>query len=350
MIAAKYYDGKQSAFYNVYVDIEMERLAIKGDNLDLFWDYSSLLIPVKPEANQPLILTNLSQPDARLVIADNTLYNQVRRKIPKNNAPRFSISLSWPSLSVWFLLSILALGGAYSLSDPLLDFTTQHFPRSWEKKLGDAIIGQLVNEEHVCKNKRGQNALDKIIKQLRTTVPVTEPLTVRIVDDEEVNAFAAPNNQIIIYSGLLEQSHTQEELIGVIAHEIGHVIKRHTINGLVKSLGYSLFLTLTIGDIQSIHLANNLLQLKYSRDHEREADLIACEILYKVNVDSKGLVSFLEKAAKEEGSILSKAAFFSTHPAIHERINYLKQGKSTKKPKSILNAKEWKDLKNICKG
>ena len=103
-----------------------------------------------------------------------------------------------------------------------------HVPVSWEERLGQAAVEQLTASRRRCVDPEREAAIDAIVKLLlapRPSVPYTFRVTV--VDDQTVNAFAVPGGQVILLRGLLERTRTPEELAGVLAHELQHVLQRH---------------------------------------------------------------------------------------------------------------------------
>jgi beta-barrel assembly-enhancing protease len=154
-----------------------------------------------------------------------------------------------------------------------------------------------------------------------------------VVNTREVNAFALPGGYIYVNRGLMEATTTDSELAGVIGHEIAHVVGRHSMNQMSKQL---LFFGIIAGAGAVVgtkserwaEIATALggigvffAGLKYSRDHEREADRLGLYEMAQAGYDPSGMVSFFQKLdsiTKGEGG--RGPAFFSTHPLPPERI------------------------------
>ena len=136
-----------------------------------------------------------------------------------------------------------------------------------------------------------------------------------------------------IHTGLLLKANSAEEVLGVMAHELAHVEEQHSMRNLVEMVGLYAILSGLFGDVSGIAavLVNNapyLLSMKFSRDHEREADAMGFIYLMKANIDPRGMVNFFETIQKEqaeaEGLDLNGAlSILSTHPATQERIDTL---------------------------
>lgn len=148
-----------------------------------------------------------------------------------------------------------------------------------------------------------------------------------ITDTDEMNAFAAPGGFIFVTRGLLDEVSSDDELAGVLAHEMGHVAERHGMKQLEKQvLALGLLSTIKSEKYQDLLLAlqfvDLVVSLKYSRDLEGRADRFGVEHTYRAGYDPAGLVSFFEHLlAREKRSPSRLEVFFSTHPPTRERLD-----------------------------
>ena len=153
---------------------------------------------------------------------------------------------------------------------------------------------------------------------------------IKIVDTDDVNAFALPGGYLYINRGLISLVETESELAGVIAHEIGHVVGRHGAKSLSRQFGLEVITRLISGAnpggirqlVSRLASIGNLLGMfHYSREAEREADALAVENLVDAGYDPDGIAVFFEKLLemkdREPGSL---TLLFSTHPPSRERI------------------------------
>ena len=146
--------------------------------------------------------------------------------------------------------------------------------------------------------------------------------TIITVKNEMVNAFALPGGNILITTGLIDFCESSAELFAILAHEAGHIVKRHIITRLIKELGLEL---LTSGNSYiTAEIAKTLLSTGYNRKQEEEADLYACEILEKDNVEPRILASFFRRLKENpENSLFSNFEIISSHPNLEKRIKYV---------------------------
>src|SRR5712692_243185 len=157
------------------------------------------------------------------------------------------------------------------------------------------------------------------------------PFTIKVIDSDEVNAFALPGGFFYVNSGLILAADEEAELAGVMGHEIGHVAARHYTRSVTKGtiLQWATIPLILLGPggwggyglYQGLNLAIPMGFLKFSRDQEREADYLGLQYMYKAGYDPNAFVSFFEKLQAQErrrpGSI---PKIFSDHPPTPERV------------------------------
>ncbi len=155
------------------------------------------------------------------------------------------------------------------------------------------------------------------------------PFSVKIVNDEEVNTFALPGGFLYVNSGLIIAADDEAALAGIVAHEIAHVAARHATKTLTKKTVFDLaslplvfFGGAAVAIVsQAASVAVPMSFLKFSRDAEREADLLAIEYAYAAGYDPQAFVQFFEKlrtARKQKLAFVAGA--FDTHPMTEDRI------------------------------
>lgn len=149
---------------------------------------------------------------------------------------------------------------------------------------------------------------------------------VRIVHDDSVlNAFCTPGGYIYFYTGIIKFLASEDELAGVMGHEIAHAAERHSTEALTRQYGLSVLFSILLGDQSLVgQVAQGLLGLSYSRKNETDADKRSVEYLYPTDYDARGAARFFEKLI-ELGSG-GGPTFLSTHPnpenRVEEIINY----------------------------
>jgi len=201
-----------------------------------------------------------------------------------------------------------------------------------EVRLGSNMDRQLEGELTILDDPRMQSRLDSIGKKIAASSDRTDlDYTFRIAKDKELNAFAIPGGFIYVNSGLM-QAANNDELAGVLAHEVGHVAARHSVKKLQAVLGYQIVMGLVLGTGTSQNMAKaidivfNLSSLGYGRQDELFADKLAVRYVKKAGYNPKGIVTFFKKLKKEEeerGGL--NIEFLSSHPEVDERIKRVEQ-------------------------
>ncbi len=151
-----------------------------------------------------------------------------------------------------------------------------------------------------------------------------------IVDSKEVNAFAVPGGYVYVNRGLIERTTKMDELAGVLGHEIGHVVKRHSIQQMEKAQGANVGITLAcvLTNICNSQAAGALINVggtavfaRFSRQDEAEADQEAVVNTIRANINPQGIVTMFEKLIAERKSHPSAVeGWFATHPLEEDRI------------------------------
>jgi predicted Zn-dependent protease len=212
------------------------------------------------------------------------------------------------------------------------------------------IINDPVISEYV--NRVGQN----LVRNSDAKVP----FTIKVIDSEEVNAFALPGGFFFVNSGLILKADSEAELAGVMAHEIAHVAARHgtkqATRGEIAQLATIPLIIMTYGTWTGygIYQAASILVpigfLKFSRGFESEADMLGLEYMYKAGYDPTAFVDFFEKIqTMEKRKPGTMAKVFSTHPPTDDRIKAAQKNIQeilVAKPEYVITTSEFNDVKN----
>ena len=210
------------------------------------------------------------------------------------------------------------------------------------KIIDDPVIAEYVNRV-------GQN----LVRNSDAKVP----FTIKVIDTEDVNAFALPGGFFFVNSGLILKADTEAELAGVMAHEIAHVAARHgtrqATRGTIAQLSTIPLIFLGGWTGYGIRQAASVLVpvgfLTFSREFESEADMLGLQYMYKTGYDPGAFVDFFEKIEsleKKKPGTISKV--FSTHPPTDARIVKAQQNIQSmlkERPEYVVTTSEFNDVK-----
>lgn len=153
------------------------------------------------------------------------------------------------------------------------------------------------------------------------------PWRFHVVQDPALNAFAVPGGHVYVHTGLIENADVASELAGVMAHEISHILARHSTEQITRQYGLSIVAGLVLGqnpgELQKLaaQLAAGGTLARFSRDAEREADELGIRAMYEAGYDPRGMASmFRQLQAQREGNPGRVEQFFATHPTTEDRI------------------------------
>ncbi len=210
---------------------------------------------------------------------------------------------------------------------------------------------KMIDDPIICEyvNRVGQN----LVRNSDAKVP----FTIKVIDDDTVNAFALPGGFFFVNSGLIMKADTEAELAGVMAHEIGHVAARHgtrqATKGEIVNLATIPLIFMGGWTGYGVREAASVLIpvgfLKFSRAMESEADLLGLEYMYKTGYDPTAFVDFFEKIQTlEKRKPGTMAKVFSTHPMTEDRIKVAQaniQNLLKAKPEYVVTTSEFDNVK-----
>src|SRR5262249_24159918 len=185
------------------------------------------------------------------------------------------------------------------------------------------------------------------------------PFTIKVIESDEINAFALPGGFFYVNSGLILAADDEAELAGVMAHEIAHVAARHATEQQAKGtiLNLATIPLIFVGGPagvaarQGVGLGGALGFLKYSRAAEAEADYLGVQYLYATGYDPGAAVSFYEKLqAKEKVKPGSMSSMFRDHPFTGDRVEKTKQTIETvlkDKDQYVVTTSEFQRVKGL---
>ncbi len=351
-------DGRTAARIEVTVTLDTGGLRITdaAGRDHAYWSYAGLRHLDEVFEEGPLRLHHQSGGGARLTLSDPALFEALLAHAPQLavRSRRFR-PLKWAAMSVMsvavlFLVLFLALPRFAEALSPVI-------PVSWEEALGEQTFEQIVNlfgefakdeqGPRFCEAPAGRAALDRLTSRLAAAASSPYTFRVAVLDLEMNNAFALPGGRIVIFQGLLDFSESPDEVAGVLAHEIGHVIERHGTERIMKSLGLTFFFGVMLGDFGSSAVAiagETLVNLTYSREAETEADATAVALLDEADVTSQGLSSFFARLEEITPEMHPAMQILSTHPSSSLRA----QRTAGSMGGAAMEAADWAALQAIC--
>ena len=360
---AVFFDGKTSARHEVVIELAPHAVIIRtadGAPIDE-WPYPRLKHLSAPD---PVFRVGLRRSPRveRLEISDQELAHEIDLLCPDIDRTGASArkgqrhAIGWSLVAAVSLLAV-AVYGVPAIADRLAPLV----PQGIERRLGAAADSQVramldngpagrpfeCGADNVEKAVRA--AFDKLMTQLQKAAGVQLPLRAAVIRRPEANAIALPGGNIYVFQGLIDKAQTADEVAGVIAHEIGHVVNRDGTRAILQASGLSLVFGMLLGDFVGggamVFAAESLLKSAYSRDKEAAADTYAVRVMLNLGADARALGTFLARISGTSG----RGSIFLDHPATPERVARIN---AIAPPQSggarLLDAAEWAALKRIC--
>ncbi len=251
---------------------------------------------------------------------------------------------------------------AYIYGVPLLASSiVEVVPPEWEERLGETVVAQIQEALApeagwaVCDpdpNSLANRAIARFAAQAveGTGTPFTPDI--QVIKTTIPNAFALPGGHSFYFSALLDQTESPDEFAGVMAHELGHVVHRHGMEQLIATSATGLLVGFVLGDMTGLSIAGAmgaaLIDSRFSREAEREADRFAADVALRLSFQPAALAKLLERVAGDD-AFTAALALLSTHPLTSERRAYLESlGINEADLRPAFTDEEWRAIKSMC--
>lgn len=357
MTVARYFDGQSAEGRTLEAQFTPERLELlDAENRTVkAWALRDLWRSAGQVADDRLVLVPKDAPESRVIIDNPTLEYLIRQRIA--DLRRGPQSRNWKGRLGLVAAFVAVCGFFIFYGVPNLAALGVHLiPKETERRIGEVVAEAVPymfsgKPARYCKSREGRAALDRLLARLSLGPSSGLDLKVRVVQVPIANAFAAPGGHIVVFSGLLDDANEPDSIAGILAHEVGHVIKRHALRRWLRERGTTGFVDVLIGGVPGASVLTSVADValgsSYSRADEAEADAIALDLLAKAGISTKGLADFFD-SIRGQGDGATGAWWLSSHPPTEERGN---RARAVTVPNATpaLDAADWQALKAICR-
>lgn len=249
---------------------------------------------------------------------------QYTPKVIKGNV---NISKKSPLKELFSLLSILlgTLIVIYVLLGFLVDLIVPHLPDDIEQNLAHFSSKFIEEKERILIIEK---PIQDLLNDLAKNIVAKKEYKVTVVKNDTFNAIALPGGNIVVFSGLLDEIESENELAFVLSHELGHFANKDHLKGLGRGLVFFTLSNIFLGQDSSVSnfLGTSLLglEMKFSQAQEKAADLFAVDLMYKKYRHLGGATEFFEKIKRKE-KVPKFFYFFATHPHSRDRIKSIQE-------------------------
>ena len=368
VFAGRFFDGKDATEHFVTVEMAGAGLEFTLPATEEFfvWSYEGLRAVTPLTGASTARLSHDDSPQARLHVDDFNFAKTITQRAPQLSK---GAETRQTATIVGTAIAFLVVAGAliFGILNYAPRMVAGFVPDSIWRTLGSTFEGQMTAGAKQCINPKGVKALETMTNRLLSANGERDrPITVSVFALDQVNAFAMAGGRVVIGAKLIELNDGPDELAGVLAHEIGHVIEAHPEAALVRVFGLQFLLGLIVGGSSDFaqmlaNLGGMAALMSYSRDAERAADERGQTFLENSEIDPTGLKRFFEaihdihqpkdgkaktaKPARKPGTLEN---IMSSHPGSAERIAAIRANPEANYRPALTQA-QWAALKDICK-
>lgn len=354
MFAVKYFDGRSSAMHNgeLYLGKNSWEIRLIDDG----GLYNTVIWPIENIKQAQFVGGSTlfkygDYPQQTLECKEAQLLPILKQKYPNNkffeNTSNWALSASLGViLAIATVILFLAFAFYKYALPPIAEAFANKVPMEYEQKWGDMMLKNIVDPENNLGefNFKKNDSLSLLANDFAKQIDFQSPydLNITVVKSEQINAFALPGGNVVVFDGLLKKLKTKEEFAALLGHEVAHINQKHTLKNIFRSLSGYIFISLITSDINGISAiifenANSIYNLGYSRELEAESDSYATKTLQLNQLNPIGLVGLFE--ALEAGSKMEPYEILSSHPLTKNRKAFAK--------KQLIKNKIYPENKNL---
>lgn len=329
-IAAHYYDGQSARRHRVQLTLQQGVLQLRGESVTREVSASEFKIPAALGNTRRLILL---ADGGRCEIADTAAFDAWLAETHRGHGWLARLEARWSYACIALALMLVIAAVTYLWGLPYL-------AQQAAERVPSALLARMDREfmhtfdEGLLRRSKlpaaRQAAIASRIQTLRLPANAVAPTAVLFRSAPMIgpNAFALPGGNIIILDEIVALSDHDEQIVAVAAHELGHVAGRHALRQMLQASAVGLAAAWYLGDVSSLlaGVPATLLETRYSRDFERNADAFGAATLTLNGIPPARLAEMLEKLEKADGEQddAQGSDYLSSHPATPERIRALR--------------------------
>ncbi len=347
---AIYYDARSPLSRAVTVEADAEAVRITDGGEEMVWPHGKTRLFADAGPGERLRLEH-DDGSGACIIVPAAFLDILRQRAPGYVRGSLFDLGDWRSVAVALAATAL-LGSALYLWGIRVaaDAAARFAPRAAEERIGRSAASILAPSRERCADPARARLLGRVTGRLVSAAgPSGYTFRVIVARGPVVNAFAAPGGYIVVYQGLLDEMQSSEEFAGVLAHEMQHVIHKHSTRAIARQLSGGALLSLMAMDSSAIQGAAQLMNLRYQREDEEEADTDGLQLLVRARIRPDGLYTLLRRL-QIEGKAGEMPAYLSSHPAVLARTRELEsRARSvTATFEPLMTEEEWRGAKAFC--
>lgn len=353
-MVARYADGRAAITREATCEFGADALTLSASDARVSWAYADL--QRADDGGGTIILRLRADTGERITLEGKDARQALRQAAPALFKPRAQ-GVESPVLvgglaAAAASLASLCLVGVPMAAEPIARVLPPHY----QDQIGDIAWSQVDALASYCDDSDEAAAiLNALATRLMgaADIAVKDEVWVSIVDAPFPNAFALPDNSIVVTDDLIALAEHPDEVTGVIAHEIGHIAHRHVMTNVIRNIGIGIFFDIVFGGAgagQAVAIASvNLAALRYGRADETEADESGLDYLESAAIDPAALARFFDRMSELERELGAGdiPTLLASHPASEARAA---AARTRARPNSApsLTPAEWRVVRSSC--
>ncbi len=343
MFQAVLYDGRSAAGHAGTATLGSGTIdLVLDDGTALRWPYAELAL-ISGDGDRAVLAPD-ARSDERLTLTGPGAWRALLAAAPALGDQRPTRGFRRSLLVVVGILAVLA--AAWLGYPKVKQGMVAAFPDAWSDRIGAEMAADQALFGQACTGTAGLEALDGLARRLSADAGLAAPIKVHVRSSPEVNAFAATGGHIALLDGLIQQARSPEEVVGVLAHEIGHARHHHPLKRLIDVAGIQLVVTGISGDVGAV--GTMILMLNYGRRDEAQADRTGIDMLDRAGIAVGGFADFFDRMAAKQADQVNLMAFLRTHPPLAERSAMIRAHKASRPVTPALTDQQWRDMRAVC--
>lgn len=323
---ARFFDGRTPHPHTLRLSLSDHALIGRNGEQEalLTWPFADILVLEQPSSGREAVLSCRQFPEARLRVP-STDFQKLRPYLLIETPGRHA--LRWALISAGALAFIAAVMLGWPLLTPSI---ARSIPESSFAPMTRQAMDLLVSNAPECGEVKPRASLEALVASLAKAGGYDGPVHLRVVKKKDANAFALPGGHLVLFSPVIMQAESVDEIAGVVAHELGHLKLGHSREAIVRQMGIKLVFQIMAGvddASMAILFAEHMGEMHHSRNAEREADDFAIRTTTAAGYDPRAMADFFRRLSGDEkkaGFLDSQLfSYVSSHPATAERIQRL---------------------------
>ena len=349
-----FFDGLQAGPKLALMYFNAEGISIQ---LGAYWNKEATVLffpykqcSIQQTGNNLFVFLNRNATNYISFNADESFAVDLKQKFNQKDQSFAGSLLRMNVFSLVIMVGILLTGVYWGISTIVPWAGLKLIKPSTETELGEKMYQSMMQAETIDKERT------KLLQEFARSMQLSNnyPIKLTVVKNKEVNAYAIPGGNIVVYSGILRAMKSPDELAALLGHETAHINERHSLRSILRSAATGLIVSVVLNDISGIFSivvenAEGLRTMHFSRGIEKSADEEGMKILVKNNIHPLAMKKLMERLKENSPEIPEVLSFMQSHPATDERIKHASEfavpyKNSSFAPKPVLDS-IWTALK-----